>query len=191
MLPVREVDLPEPDDGFLFVSGRLSLDLVATIGQRGGMRFERLRTHDDLGRWLAEAGLRPVAPAEPRDLAGARELRGGLELVSIAYVQRRGLPRQAVAVVNSYAAVPDPAPRLVGGTLRVSPQSAAVALSAVARDAISLFGSPLAGRVRECAAPQCALVYVDLSRTSNRRWCSMKTCGNRSKVARHRQRRSD
>jgi predicted RNA-binding Zn ribbon-like protein len=43
------------------------------------------------------------------------------------------------------------------------------------------------GRVRRCAAePPCPRVFLDTSRSGRRRWCDMRTCGNRAKAARHR-----
>jgi predicted RNA-binding Zn ribbon-like protein len=42
------------------------------------------------------------------------------------------------------------------------------------------------GRVRRCADPRCARVFYDGSRNRKRRWCDMRTCGNRAKAARHR-----
>jgi predicted RNA-binding Zn ribbon-like protein len=41
-------------------------------------------------------------------------------------------------------------------------------------------------RVRRCADPRCARVFLDTSRNGKRRWCDMATCGNRAKAARHR-----
>ncbi|TAL94280.1 MAG: hypothetical protein EPN73_18145 [Paraburkholderia sp.] len=35
----------------------------------------------------------------------------------------------------------------------------------------------------ECAA--CSWLFLDLSRSRSRRWCSMATCGNRAKAQRH------
>ena len=44
-------------------------------------------------------------------------------------------------------------------------------------------------RLRICENPQCTWVFKDTSRTGKRKWCSMRSCGNRAKVARHRARR--
>lgn len=44
------------------------------------------------------------------------------------------------------------------------------------------------GRLRICASDACAWRFVDRSPTGRRRWCDMRTCGNRAKVARHRAR---
>jgi predicted RNA-binding Zn ribbon-like protein len=44
-------------------------------------------------------------------------------------------------------------------------------------------------RLRVCENPQCRWVFKDTSRTGKRKWCSMRSCGNRAKVARHRAKR--
>jgi predicted RNA-binding Zn ribbon-like protein len=40
-------------------------------------------------------------------------------------------------------------------------------------------------RVRECAANGCGWLFLDVSRNGLRRWCDMKSCGNRAKARRH------
>lgn len=44
------------------------------------------------------------------------------------------------------------------------------------------------GRLRICANDECSWRFVDRSPAGRRRWCDMRTCGNRAKVARHRAR---
>jgi predicted RNA-binding Zn ribbon-like protein len=44
-------------------------------------------------------------------------------------------------------------------------------------------------RIRVCANPDCRWVFHDTSRSGRRKWCDMATCGNRAKVARHRERK--
>jgi predicted RNA-binding Zn ribbon-like protein len=46
-----------------------------------------------------------------------------------------------------------------------------------------------AARLRVCENEQCRWVFKDTSPTGKRKWCSMRSCGNRAKVARHRARR--
>ena len=41
-------------------------------------------------------------------------------------------------------------------------------------------------RVRRCAATGCNRVFFDATKNGRRRWCDMRTCGNRAKAARHR-----
>jgi predicted RNA-binding Zn ribbon-like protein len=54
----------------------------------------------------------------------------------------------------------------------------------VVRAAGELLVSPDRARVRECASGVCSWLFIDRSPTQRRRWCSMKTCGNRDKVRR-------
>jgi len=46
---------------------------------------------------------------------------------------------------------------------------------------ITLATSPALAQVRSCSGPRCAAWFLDTSRPGNRRWCSMETCGNKSK----------
>ena len=60
---------------------------------------------------------------------------------------------------------------------------------AMARLAESIARELIAGetaRLRVCENEQCRWVFKDTSRTGKRKWCSMSSCGNRAKVARHR-----
>jgi predicted RNA-binding Zn ribbon-like protein len=41
-------------------------------------------------------------------------------------------------------------------------------------------------RVRRCADPGCSRVFHDDTKNGGRRWCDMRSCGNRAKAARHR-----
>jgi predicted RNA-binding Zn ribbon-like protein len=60
----------------------------------------------------------------------------------------------------------------------------------VARSALDLLVSTELDTVRECAADDCAWLFLDESRNGSRRWCDMKVCGNRSKIRRFRKRAS-
>lgn len=44
-------------------------------------------------------------------------------------------------------------------------------------------------RLRVCENEECRWIFLDTSHSGKRKWCDMRTCGNRVKVARHRQRR--
>jgi predicted RNA-binding Zn ribbon-like protein len=55
----------------------------------------------------------------------------------------------------------------------------------IAQSAAALLTSAALHTVRECAAPNCGWLFLDMSRNHNRRWCDMKACGNRAKARRH------
>jgi predicted RNA-binding Zn ribbon-like protein len=42
--------------------------------------------------------------------------------------------------------------------------------------------------VKACEGHHCTLIFADHTRGHRRRWCSTAVCGNRAKVAAHRQR---
>jgi len=63
---------------------------------------------------------------------------------------------------------------------------AALVIPVVESAADALVTGELA-RVRRCVAePPCPRVFLDTSRSGRRRWCDMRSCGNRNKAARHR-----
>jgi predicted RNA-binding Zn ribbon-like protein len=179
---------------FRFDAGRPCLDLVITVGERWRRSFERLRSPDDLSRWLAARDLAAEPPrVTRRDLSDARALREAIFRIARAAIDGRPAAPADVRVVNGWAGRPDLAPRferLGGGVRRDGGRTVAAALATLARDAVDLFGGPLAARVRECAAADCSGLFLDNSRARRRRWCSMSTCGNREKVAAYRRRRA-
>jgi len=59
-------------------------------------------------------------------------------------------------------------------------------LTPVVRAAVELLTSADIARVRTCADGSCAWLFLDTTRSRTRRWCDMKSCGNRSKVRRFR-----
>jgi len=52
----------------------------------------------------------------------------------------------------------------------------------IIRSAMLLLTSDDTKLVRQCAGDDCDWLFIDNSRSSNRRWCEMKTCGNRHKA---------
>ncbi|WP_350029079.1 CGNR zinc finger domain-containing protein [Caballeronia sp. GAFFF1] len=68
---------------------------------------------------------------------------------------------------------------------RVRPEKAGINLirDRLAVAASELLMQPTLWNVRECGA--CSWLFLDLSRSKSRRWCSMATCGNRVKARRH------
>ncbi len=55
----------------------------------------------------------------------------------------------------------------------------------IAESAANLLTSEDRANIRECGAPDCEWLFLDRSRNGSRRWCDMKSCGNRQKARRH------
>lgn len=184
-------DLPPEELDFHWKSGRLCLDLVATVGERWRRSFERLPAPDDLARWLVQSGMLQEPPhVSERQLESGRSLREAIN--RLARPGERHTPEDRLEL-NRWAARPALAPQLAdnGQLAWVSDQPVEAAFATIARDAIELLTGPLSGRIRECAAPDCALLFVDSSRPGRRRWCAGEACGNRTRTKAYRQRRKE
>ncbi len=55
----------------------------------------------------------------------------------------------------------------------------------IARSAAEFLVSAELPLTRECAANDCSWLFLDTSKNHSRRWCDMKSCGNRAKVGKH------
>jgi predicted RNA-binding Zn ribbon-like protein len=142
-------------------------------------------------RLLAEARRRPRQAAAAA--ARARQLREAIHEVLTAIVQGRSpgggdVDALAASVADAYAHG-----RLVGHEGRLHWMAAGeAALDSIgwelARAAGRLVTSTRVGRVRTCAADDCGWLFLDDTRNHSRRWCDMKTCGNRAKLRRFRAR---
>ncbi len=182
-----------------FDTGRVSLDLLATVGGAlGPAPVERLDTPERLGAWLCGAGVLPegthVAP-DAEWLAAFHRLRALLHRVVHAELAPGGRARPAdLAALNRIAAAGVPAVRVVRDAAGVPrrrfarPAGAEELAAAVADDAVRLLTGPERAQLRECGGEECDLVYLDGSRGRRRQWCSSAACGNRERVSRHRAR---
>ncbi len=172
-----------------FDSGSLAIDFAYT-GAMDASGGEIMPAASDLTAWLLGRFPEVVDGATDRDLIDARALRGSLARAATARSRGDEIPSDDVDVINLFAATPDIAPSLKGGTRQAgrSRAKASQALSVLAREAVELFAANPTDRIRQCAADDCELVFYDESRSNNRRWCSMQRCGNRAKVRAHRAR---
>ena len=98
------------------------------------------------------------------------------DLASLNFALRQAAPRQTLAPADAgFGWIIDP------------PETPSVAalLSPVLWSAADLLAGPRRTRLRACANPKCGYLFIDDSKSANRRWCTMATCGNRAKAHRH------
>jgi predicted RNA-binding Zn ribbon-like protein len=176
---------------FIFISGRLCIDFTQTGGETGKRTaWERFHQPSDLADWFSESSLQldrvPISSAE---FETALSLREAIWHAAQAIRQNEAAPLEDVETINRVASAPDLPPQLLDSARWAwrSPTTAAAALSTIARDAIDLFSGELRFRIRQCENPNCGLMFVDVSRPGQRRWCLMKRCGNMAKTSRYRQ----
>ena len=171
-----------------FDSGALSLDFAYSGAMGDNPEWEDLHSPDDLSSWLDGRFPDLLTAAADRDLTDALALRTAIARSATAAGRGEAPAADDVDIINLFAATPDIPPALAGGSRQAGRAKArpAQALSAMAREAVELFTPEQRERIRLCAADDCGLVFYDESRSNNRRWCSMKRCGNRAKVRTHR-----
>ncbi|MGH8953255.1 MAG: CGNR zinc finger domain-containing protein [Acidimicrobiia bacterium] len=165
-----------------FRTGRMSLDLTHTGGDGEAMRWEILHGPADVARFLGIIITTEPPVVEAADMKWVLAVRRAISDLARSRVAGVAEPRGTIGVINAAAAEPSLVPQLgLDGSHLLLPGNARQALSTIARDAVDLYSSPMAERVRICEADDCGLLFVDASRPGTRRWCSMDWCGDRAK----------
>jgi predicted RNA-binding Zn ribbon-like protein len=199
--------VPKP---FQLYGGHPAVDLVNTLDMRfTGENIELLPTYAELLRFAAQAEVltteqvrslaRTVSPAKADQvLAAARELREALAAVLYAWSGGSRPPAAQVAILERHfqAAAQHRKLRMEGthlhwawsGTGSTDPE---LPLWKLAQAASDLLTSNLADSVKGCGDPSCRWLFLDVSKNHTRRWCDMKTCGNRMKARRFQARRQE
>lgn len=189
---------------FWFIAGHVALDFVNTELVHGGALVDQLPTDADLAAWVwaSSLGRRYGRPREITRAVFAEsiELRRVLRAGFGSLIAGRPVPDLTVATLNDILRTGPGAALRRGGDgslafgLRVRldvdsrpipwliADAAARLIADAARERAT---DPAAGRLRRCAGGDCAMVFLDTSRSRTRRWCSMERCGNRNKVAAH------
>jgi predicted RNA-binding Zn ribbon-like protein len=182
-----------------------TLDFVNTLEHTAVAPIEHLGTLEAALDWLVSRDLLhpEAAAAEARSaglgrgaagrLAGIHRVRDALREVADAVAIERPADAEAVEIVN----------RTLRAREVVELTPSADGITVRDRDAADAFGDALArlveplaetvvsgraDRLRVCENETCRWVFFDRSRASRRRWCDMRTCGNRVKARRHRER---
>jgi predicted RNA-binding Zn ribbon-like protein len=187
---------------FEFTGGNLCLDFTNTVDNRGSERREELLNHySDLLSWAQEAEILTVqeaehlqrvadeAPGRARTaLQHAIGLREALYALFSSMAERRGLPGRALTILNSALREAAAHSRLAQGNRSfrwewvMREQRLDSVLWPVARAAADLLTSEDLTFVHRCASQECAWLFLDQSKNHRRRWCEMRTCGNRAKA---------
>ncbi len=168
----------------------VAMDLANTIVM-SVPEVDLLTTEDDLAAWAAaEAGRIADVEETSGHLEEVRELRAHVRAALFAAAEGRALPPEAVAALNQASAgapsYPVLRPNGFAEDVVVQEDRFMRLRAAVARSAIAVIAGDDRDRLDVCRAPSCGMLF--LRRGAAQKWCS-DPCGNRSRVARHAQRR--
>lgn len=171
----------------LLASGNVALDVAHTGGVGDWVEADLVIDEPALALWLGVLLEREIACGP--GLEEFRQLREALYGCGRSHVERKLFRSSDVEVLNRLSTGPPiPAAMDVSGAAVLPIVGVDQALARIAREGIALFSGPLRDRVRECAAEDCRLLFVDASRPGRRQWCSMARCGNIAKTRSYRRR---
>jgi predicted RNA-binding Zn ribbon-like protein len=187
------------------IGGALAVDFVNTVTWRGDSfdNGERLTSYEQFAYWAAGAGAmdqqqrsavlelsaqRPVDSAKAlsdaialresiaRLFAGGKKRANASDLATINRILRETtapeqiFPPEGGGGYRRSLAVDDAADLL------------RLPLYRIACSAVDIATSDTLDQLSSCANERCGWMFIDKSRSRRRRWCNMKTCGNRNKV---------
>jgi predicted RNA-binding Zn ribbon-like protein len=184
--------------------GNLALDFANTVSYRPTAQpKERLVNYNHLVVFGMESGVYPrgvdrlfaVADESPgrgtNALQRAIQFREALYNIFSALVERRAIPGNALALLNVTLQEAEAHGRIVHVNRRFVWEWIGMdthldsVLWPIARAAADLLISDDLANLRMCASDDCAWLFLDQTKNHRRRWCDMKTCGNRVKARRH------
>jgi predicted RNA-binding Zn ribbon-like protein len=196
---------PNQKSRFEFTGGNLCLDFANTVNGRDAENPEELLTaYNSLVVWGTEAGvLTPTTMQRLYRMAAETpgyaqtalrysvHLRDAIYTIFSAVADRRGISGSALLALNVSVQEASEHARIAHTSRRfawewVSPEEHLNSMIwPVARAAAELLVSDDLAFVRQCASSDCAWLFLDKTKNHRRRWCEMRTCGNRDKARRY------
>lgn len=192
---------------FEFLGNRLCLDFTNTVKDVAGSR-ELPSNYEELVAWSQQAGI--LGDEEARRLLdkAARRPAEASAVFQRAVVLRETLFRIFSRITKDQAVEEsdlDTLNTMLAETMlhaRLVPRGKCCEWTWIAQDdaldrmlwpvirsAADLLTSGELWAVKVCASDNCNWLFLDTSKNQSRRWCDMKSCGNRAKVRRHYERK--
>ena len=194
-----------PTAPFEYTGGHISLDFVDTVnGRIRDVNEELLTDYGRLLQWSGESGTLPKkiveqlgrlakqAPEKAESvLRNAIHLREAMYEIFLTVAQGRRISDEAIGILNKAIHQAAGHAEITRGSRGFTKQwiepekNLDAMLWPVAQGAGELLTSEDAQYIRECGAEDCGWVFLDKTKNHRRRWCEMKTCGNRAKAKRY------
>jgi predicted RNA-binding Zn ribbon-like protein len=198
--------MPTHWDNSFFVGERLCLDFVNTLSDWNNPEaaIDRIPDFDSFVTWLAFA--RTLARDEikweigfesadeeikQRVMADVRCLREKIH--SVFYPIIKGSRPDSAVLSQIYTILsnvvlfvkPEPCGKAEWNSSHVRILKPSGLLYPIAFSATRLLVDDCLCYVKNCGDASCGWFFLDCSKSHKRRWCDMKTCGNRNKARRH------
>ncbi len=189
---------------FEFTGKRLCLDFANTVQDRASSPQELLNSYNDLLIWACEAHILSARSANRLGERAKQQPAAAADVLARALDVREAIFRIFADQSSGRVAANDDISRLNGELARALGQLCLVhgqegftwdwsaqeqeldsMLWPVIRSAAELMTSAELYDVRICAANDCSWLFLDTSKNHSRRWCDMKSCGNRAKARRY------
>lgn len=186
-------------DGFLFLGNHLFLDFLNTRPEQDGKPQELVTDWRALVRWFRAAELISAREAVTlertwahsndanKTLEAVREIRERLRKDLIAWEAGAPVRLESLQELNDLMSQHPMLTKVESEESKLTTvqwfplRKPSDLFAPLAYAAANLFSNVNPGRVRKCE--HCVLHFHDTSKIGTRRWCSMRLCGNRSKVA--------
>lgn len=194
---------------FDLIAGRLCLDFANTLDHRlSGNPEDKLSGYADLVEFGQQTGVFSASEAQKLRHEGRKNKGEAARLFHHAVALREMLFRILSGVAarreisKADAAALNAALQRLNTDSLVAPENGQVPwrwvekssgagrlVGRIVRSAVEVLTSDDIQRVKECAAETCGWLFMDRSRSRNRRWCEMRTCGSQHKARAYYQRK--
>ncbi|HFU4566383.1 CGNR zinc finger domain-containing protein [Bacillus cereus] len=184
---------------FPLISGNLSLDLVNTELVRRGQRYDLLITNEDVLEWLHvikvnlpfwnEKTFIRIQERTNQVTSSILEVREVLRKQFEAIADQQEISNDFITYLEKQIEKAPFTYKIIEQQLVSIPvgEIEDILASLIAFDALTLIAEDKLIFLKRCSNPDCVLLFIDKS--GKRKWCSMKICGNRKKVAKFQDRK--
>ncbi|MFJ8070023.1 CGNR zinc finger domain-containing protein [Peribacillus sp. NPDC096447] len=186
---------------FPLISGNLSLDLVNTELVSRGQRQDLLLSERDVLDWISV--IKRENPYWDNQLS--LKIKERIQQVFVGVLEMRTILRKQFESIADGNPIPAEFIAFLENKIEKSPftyklsdqklvpipigEAEDILQSYIAFDTLTLIEENKLPSLKRCSNDDCVLLFIDES--GRRKWCSMKICGNRKKVARFQHRKSD
>ncbi|MDQ6662049.1 MAG: ABATE domain-containing protein [Chloroflexota bacterium] len=184
---------------------KLCLDFINTLDERSSdLPRELLKSYSDLVAWSQQKQILTDEEAQSLLEKQARHPAGAIKVLERAVALREAMYRIFSSVAEDSVPTDNDLALLNRAFIEAMAQTRLVLNSdtfvrewsgkedaldrmlwPVVRSAVNLLTSEHLHTVRVCASDDCKWLFLDTSKNGSRRWCDMKSCGNRAKARRH------